>query len=544
MVNRACNPSQIEPNLSLNLDISEAINNKKGQFPRIVATEIVKLVNSRTPQTSILALALLDICVKNCGYPFYLQISRKDFLNQLVRKFPERPPFQYGRAMTIILEQIQFWKETICKTSRNREDFGYIRDMYRLLEYKGYIFPEFNPEDGYVLNDDENAIRTASEIEQEERDAQQAKLQELIRRGTPRDLQEANRLMGVLTGYKKNDQDEDNYRAEAAKDLERLKRKADLLDEMMKNVQQGHPVSTDEVYVEIVSSLRSARPKIERMVGEESEDHEGTQRLLALNDYITSLLEKYDLLQKGDFNGATGVSIAIPPGTTSSAAGQDTSSQAVMESLIDIDDDSGDGQAQTQAQEQSTSGGGGAGGSENLIDSLDGLSIGGIALQSGNSGSTPVNHSPSPLSQSQTLPSQPPQQSQGLIDEWDVFTSAPTTTQSQSQPTKIVPVLSEGVLKIDFEVTFTDPNQVLVKASYKNQSPIKKITNLKVQLAVTKSYKLEMGVLTGDSILPNGQVSQTMTITPNKPGLKIRYKVGYNADGSEIGENGVVENVV
>jgi ADP-ribosylation factor-binding protein GGA len=34
---------------------------------------------------------LLDIMVKNCGYPMHLIISSKEFLNELVRKFPERP---------------------------------------------------------------------------------------------------------------------------------------------------------------------------------------------------------------------------------------------------------------------------------------------------------------------------------------------------------------------------------------------------------------------------------------------------------------------
>ena len=38
-----------------------------------------------------LMIQLLDYCVKNCGYPFQLIISTKDFLNELVKKFPETP---------------------------------------------------------------------------------------------------------------------------------------------------------------------------------------------------------------------------------------------------------------------------------------------------------------------------------------------------------------------------------------------------------------------------------------------------------------------
>lgn len=37
-------------------------------------------------------------------------------------------------------------------TSRYKEDLGFIRDMHRLLTYKGYTFPEVRREDAAVLN--------------------------------------------------------------------------------------------------------------------------------------------------------------------------------------------------------------------------------------------------------------------------------------------------------------------------------------------------------------------------------------------------------
>ena len=98
-------------------------------------------------------IQLLDICVKNCGYPFHLQISTKEFLNELVRRFPERPPVRVTRTQMKILEAIEEWRSTICQTSRYKEDLGYIRDMHRLLSYKGYTFPEVRKEDAAVLNE-------------------------------------------------------------------------------------------------------------------------------------------------------------------------------------------------------------------------------------------------------------------------------------------------------------------------------------------------------------------------------------------------------
>lgn len=151
-IQAACSPDNYEPNLALNLEIADLINAKKGSTPREAAMAIVNLVNHRNPNISLLALNLLDICVKNCGYPFHLQISTKEFLNELVRRFPERPPIRPSRVQLKILEAIEEWRGTICETSRYKEDLGFIRDMHRLLSFKGYTFPEVRREDAAVLN--------------------------------------------------------------------------------------------------------------------------------------------------------------------------------------------------------------------------------------------------------------------------------------------------------------------------------------------------------------------------------------------------------
>lgn len=105
---------------------------------------IVRIVNNRNPHIASLALALLETLVQQCGYAFQLQIATKEFLNELVRRFPEKPPPMPGPVMIKILELIHTWKESICADSRYKEDFGNIRDMYRLLTLKGYRFRDFS----------------------------------------------------------------------------------------------------------------------------------------------------------------------------------------------------------------------------------------------------------------------------------------------------------------------------------------------------------------------------------------------------------------
>lgn len=82
-------------------------------------------------------------------------------------------------------------------------------------------------------------------MEEEERAAQSAKLQELIRRGGPRDLQEANRLMKVMAGY--DTRHKTDYRAKAAEEVGQIQQKARILEEMLQRHKPGDAFQEGDV---------------------------------------------------------------------------------------------------------------------------------------------------------------------------------------------------------------------------------------------------------------------------------------------------------
>ena len=369
-IQAACSPENYEPNLALNLEIADLINSKKGSAPREAATAIVANINHRNPNVALLALNLLDICVKNCGYPFHLQISTKEFLNELVRRFPERPPIRPSRVQMKILEAIEEWRGTICETSRYKEDLGFIRDMHRLLSYKGYTFPEVRREDAAVLNPSDN-LKSAEEMEEEEREAQSAKLQELIRRGTPEDLQEANRLMKIMAGY--DTRSKVDYRAKAAEEVGKIQQKARLLEERLEHFKPGDTMHDGDVYSELAAALSSAQPKIQKMCEEESDDHEAVAKLLEINDSIHRTVERYKLMKKGDVAAANQIAKGAPFTASTGAAGTSSANEL---SLIDLDGDAETNGSSAAAQSQT-------GGIEN---DLLGLSIGDSSFGQGGGG--------------------------------------------------------------------------------------------------------------------------------------------------------------
>ncbi|KAF4472532.1 ADP-ribosylation factor-binding [Fusarium albosuccineum] len=380
-VQAACSPENYEPNLALYLEIADLINSKKGSAPREAATAIVNYINHRNPNVALLAIGLLDICVKNCGYPFHLQISTKEFLNELVRRFPERPPIRPTRVQAKILEAIEEWRGTICETSRYKEDLGFIRDMHRLLSYKGYVFPEVRREDAAVLNPSDN-LKSAEEMEEEEREAQSAKLQELIRRGTPEDLQEANRLMKIMAGY--DTRTKTDYRAKAAEEVGKIQAKARLLEERLEAFKEGDTMQDGDVFSELAAALQSAQPKIQKMCEEESDDHEAVAKLLEINDSIHRTVERYKLMKKGDIEGAAKVAAGAPPPSTSGNAAAASSSAANELSLIDFDADAGNANGSNGAE--SSGAPPPASGSAGIENDLLGLDIGGESSSFGQGG--------------------------------------------------------------------------------------------------------------------------------------------------------------
>ncbi|KAI9811025.1 MAG: hypothetical protein M1832_001079 [Thelocarpon impressellum] len=394
-IQSACDPQNYEPNLALDLEIADLINSKKGNAPREAAVAIVNYINHRNPNVSLLALTLLDICVKNCGYPFHLQIGTKEFLNELVRRFPERPPVRPSRVQLKILEEIEEWRVTICQNSRYKEDLGFIRDMHRLLSYKGYVFPEVRREDAAVLNPSDS-LKSADEMEEEERAAQSAKLQELIRRGGPDDLQEANRLMKVMAGY--DTKHKTDYRAKAAEEVGKVQQKARILEEMLQGYQEGDAIKEGDVFQELANALQSAQPKIQKMCEEESDDSEAVAKLLEINDSIHRTVQRYKLIKAGDVDAAA----KIPKGTLGTSTGVGKTADNEL-SLIDF---GGDNDAEPNGAGESTSTQPGSSGkhpgpkTEALEDDLLGLSFqdggygqgGGIALGLGAS----MNAAPSP----------------------------------------------------------------------------------------------------------------------------------------------------
>ncbi|KAM3162147.1 hypothetical protein ACU8KH_04282 [Lachancea thermotolerans] len=538
---RACRLSLPEPDLALNLDVADFINAKQGAAPREAAIGIVRLINSRDTHTAVFALALLDVLVKNCGYPFHLQISRKEFLNELVKKFPERPPLRFTKVQRLILTAIEEWYQTICKHTNYKEDMGYIRDMHRLLKYKGYIFPKIKEEDLAVLRPGDH-LKTPSEIQKEQEIAQAAKLEELIRRGRPEDLKEANKLMKVMAGFK-----EDNAiksKQLINDELVKLKRKADLFKDMLSASET--PDFSNETLVELYSALKVSQPKFQKIIEEEHEDDVLVQDLLQFNDTVNQLVQKYNLLKTGEAGQAAQIqvsSISSPPAGSGGALANEIN-------LIDFGDD----------EEQASSPQGQDSGNpvEDLLGDLNNLSFsqpsqgfglgGSISLGASqptaqvSSGSEfdllgNLSNTPSPAATAQ-----PPKNTQFSGDD---FTEAFGSIEPENSVAhNRVEVSNSTSLKIEFDLSRKSESSINITSFFSNVGP-SPISELTFMVAVPKSMTLNLKPQSGNFIPGYGAdgVTQSGTIenafSNNGKPLKVKWKASYVVNATPVEETAI-----
>lgn len=541
-IHRACRPTLDEPNIALNLEICDLVNTKP-TLPREACITVVKLINSRDPQVSELALTLLDYLVKNCGYPVHLQISRKEFLNELVKRFPERPPPAYSRTQRLILGTISEWVHTICKTSRYKDDLTYIKDMYRLLKSKGYDFPAVKKDDAAVLNPSDS-IKSIEEIQREERLIQSAKLQELIRRGRPQDLKEANDLMKIMSGFKEDESLEET-KQKLYDDLEKLNRKIDLLNEMLDNATNSGTLNkNDDTLHELISTVKVAQPRVQKII-EEEQDSSEMNKLLLLNDKINNTLVRIGQLKGEDVSQFT------------SSAGKVSASM----NLIDFDDDK-----PTTTSESAS------GNPANTKDAINDLlsDLGGLSFNDANNGVGAINllggsesaQQSKPLSNldilsgfnntTLTSPAQPPSSfapvtnsTPSQLDPFGFdFSSVAATPASQSNSSPKLALFEDANISVEYTINQKQP--VFDATFFISNKSMNQLTDVQLSLAVTKTFELSLKPASSLILGPGSKYGITQSgSVKSKAGdsfnsLKLKYKITYNLNNTPVESIGVV----
>ncbi|GAA6023766.1 hypothetical protein JCM10207_001184, partial [Rhodosporidiobolus poonsookiae] len=285
-------------------------------------------------------------------------------------------------------------------------------------------------------------LQTPDELEEEDREAQSAKLQELIRRGTPKDLAAAQELMKSLAGAEPDKKP--NYEEQVTKELDRIQQRVLLLNEMLNNAKERERFVEGDAYDQIAQKCRHVQPKLQKWIADSAENNpDAMDRLLLINDLINNVLQRYEAFKAGDRSATAEIDPAL---SSTSAAGHKARQQAAQVSLIDFDDDNA---FDAPASSPSGAEGGVAlslspapstpAGPSNPLDDLASLSLGGASSGSGSGGAgglfdlntafaAPSSQAQQPINLFSSAPPLVPSSAAGS------GTSTPTSASRPAQP--------------------------------------------------------------------------------------------------------------
>ncbi|KAI9206897.1 uncharacterized protein BJ171DRAFT_566273 [Polychytrium aggregatum] len=126
--------------ISLFLEICDKIKAKEVTAKDAIKA-LKKKINHKNPNVQLLALKLTDICVKNGGHHFLLEVASREFVDNLVSLTTAITTNSEVRRK--ILALIQNWGITF----KSKPDLFYVGEVYQRMKREGYDFPNIDSAD-------------------------------------------------------------------------------------------------------------------------------------------------------------------------------------------------------------------------------------------------------------------------------------------------------------------------------------------------------------------------------------------------------------
>ncbi|KAG0289101.1 Vacuolar protein-sorting-associated protein 27 [Linnemannia gamsii] len=121
--------------LALNLEICDQIRSKQVS-PKDAAKALKRRIGHKNPNVQMLALGLTDVCVKNGGHHFLVEVTAREFIDNLT-SILKAPAGCNLEVKNRILGLIQTWGLLF----RGKHGLGYVCDTYMILQHEGFQFP-------------------------------------------------------------------------------------------------------------------------------------------------------------------------------------------------------------------------------------------------------------------------------------------------------------------------------------------------------------------------------------------------------------------
>eukprot|EP00808_Paulinella_micropora_P006724 g23007.t1 len=143
LVNECTSDLLIEMDLKISLDICDNINIAPDGGKEYLKA-IRKRIMHKSQKVSLMALTLLETCMKNCHEQFHAQVANREFLNSLLKLSSAT---EFVAVKEKVLELIASWAKAFAHGGR----LGLFATVYDELTQKGVRFPAELPNQAPVL---------------------------------------------------------------------------------------------------------------------------------------------------------------------------------------------------------------------------------------------------------------------------------------------------------------------------------------------------------------------------------------------------------
>ncbi|GAQ78923.1 VHS and GAT domain containing protein [Klebsormidium nitens] len=275
LVEKATSDLLLGPDWGMNMDLCDHIN-RDPEGGKDVVKAVRKRLHSKNPKVQLLALTVLESCIKNCGEGFHANVAHsKELLPEMVKIVTKKSDYAVRDK---ILQLLDVWQESF---GGARGRYPQFYDAYDQVRRKGIMFPNRDMEHMAPVFTPP-ATQTSGPYASYAQDAAMAAA--YAQNGVMPSMPPAvSNGVGPLSG----------------EEMKSSREAADILNEMLANVDPKDRASVqDELIVDLSEQVRAAQRRVEQFVGS-TDDETALAAALTFNDELARVLAKHDAIATG-----------------------------------------------------------------------------------------------------------------------------------------------------------------------------------------------------------------------------------------------------
>ncbi|XP_045447932.1 ADP-ribosylation factor-binding protein GGA3 [Melitaea cinxia] len=221
--------------------------------PQLAAQALAARIHSTNAREALLALTMLDRCMRRCDSNFHAEVGKFRFLNEMIKLVS--PKYFADRTApevrTRVLQLLHAWSIEYPKETKFKVAFDMLKNQGVIKETPPPLPPEDNP----------STIRARTKSEIFEDEEKSKLLQKLLQSKKPKDLRHANRLIKSMVEEEERRSEANSFRIQ---EVNAALDSAGLLRDMLEHAENA---SSDEVQLihELYASCARLRPVLHQL---------------------------------------------------------------------------------------------------------------------------------------------------------------------------------------------------------------------------------------------------------------------------------------